>query len=55
MDRVLSGEGDARIATAMGVSYGRVRQLVKAAFSKLGVRNRNELIALLARAIRDRS
>ena len=47
LERVSLGCRDREIAEAMGVSYSRVRQLLAAAFGKLGVKSRNDFIRFL--------
>lgn len=44
---VAEGLSDADIARAMKVSYSRTRQLLAAAFSKLGLKSRNDFIRFL--------
>lgn len=44
---VAEGLSDADIAAAMKVSYSRTRQLLAAAFSKLGLKSRNDFIRFL--------
>lgn len=44
---VAEGLTDADIASALKVSYSRTRQLLSGAFSKLGLRSRNEFIRFL--------
>ena len=44
---VAEGLSDADIAKAMKVSYSRTRQLLAAAFGKLGLKSRNDFIRFL--------
>ena len=52
LEGVFDGLTDRQIAARLELSYTRVRQLVESSFSKLGVRSRNQLIALLWKHLR---